>query len=85
MSTYRTNASGDWAVPPTAPASRARGLGIAFATVAAHAAFLTAAFVWRTPDPVAPRARVVTVLTGQVDPWTGDFHATGVRSARVRP
>ena len=83
MSMYRWNASDEPAVVGP-PARRFRPLYIAIASIAAHAAVFGAAFAARAPTPAAPRTEVVQVLAGQVDPWTGDFHAAGVRSARIR-
>jgi len=83
MTMYRRNAA-DEPIVPEAPKRRARVLLIAAASVAAHAAVLAGAFAARAPEPATPRTATVQVVVGQVDPWTGDFHATGMRMARVR-
>ncbi|HEY1959314.1 MAG TPA: hypothetical protein VGH28_27055 [Polyangiaceae bacterium] len=83
MTMYRKNAV-DEALVLESPKRRVRPLFIAIGSVAAHAALLAAAFAARAPAPAAPKTATVQVLAGQVDPWTGDFRATGVRTARIR-
>lgn len=82
MWTYRTTPPDEIAISPAPRAPRT--LWIAFVAVGAHAAVLTAAFVCRAPPPPVPATRIVTVVTGHVDPWRGEFHAMGVARARVR-
>jgi len=57
------------------------------ASAAVHVAVLVVAFMSQTRSlQEGPRAttRVVQVLTGHVDPDTGDFQATGFARARVK-
>ena len=83
MTMYRRNAAEEPIVPEQ-PKRRARVVLIAVASIAAHAAVLVGAFASRAPAPATPKSATVQVVVGQVDPWTGDFHATGMRMARVR-
>jgi hypothetical protein len=84
MTMYRTNPSSGPSVPMPPPPNRLRPLWIAVFAVGVHAAVLGAAFAARAPEAVGPRTKIVSVLTGQVDAWTGDFHANGVQRARIR-
>ena len=83
MTMYRTNVAGE-PIVPASPPRRIRPLFIAVASVALHAAVLGAAFASRPTAPTPPRTATVQVLAGQIDPWTGDFHASGLRTARVK-
>jgi len=81
---YRTNASSTAAeLPPPGP-NRLRTVLIVVATLGLHGVVFGAAFASRERPPAPRRTAVVSVLTGQVDPWTGDFSATGIRNARIR-
>lgn len=83
MTMYRVNASAELEIASPKP-RRFRALAIAVVSIGAHAAIIGAAFAARGRGPVAPRTAVVQVLAGHVDPWTGDFQAIGLRSARIR-
>jgi hypothetical protein len=80
---YRKNASAELPVGEPS-ARRVRPLHVAILSVGLHAGLLGAAFAARVPTPAGPHTRLVRVIAGNVDPWTGDFRAAGVRTARIR-
>ena len=84
MTMYRTNVAGEPPEPPVPPPRRIKPLFIAVASVVLHAAVIGAAFASRPTEPTRPPTVTVQVLAGQIDPWTGDFHAAGLRTARVK-
>lgn len=72
-------------ITPAEPPRRRRGrvFLIALATVGLHMGVLAAAFAARAPENMAPKTRVVSVLSGHITEL-GDFQATGVANARIR-
>lgn len=83
MSAYRNPPSSESAVPHP-PTRRARTWAVLALSLGAHVGVLGAGFLLQPRAPAPSPTAVVTVLSGHVDPFTGDLHAGGYHRARVR-